>query len=552
MNNFIISSNKENYLVDILCKVKSQECDLTILSCYIHPDSILSLIDRIREYKTLQTIRILCDRKESSKILSFEHYKKIQENNISIYVINTGKLFHPKAFCLSNLENENGILCISSANLTKNGITETEGNTEIFIESDNIDSIKLFLQDVSTLLENKKNKDVFQKAIDFSESKSDRANFIYALLKLGSFCHKWKESMSDQFKITYNLTELGRSAINNKYFTARRFTSDAQTLSKTYITQKQLLGDIDIENKNITKINSLIEIALANYAIESSLGYWIPKRIADHIKKNTEKIEEFKKLIESQIVKHTDINSKIIEELHDDVLWLINDNKDFPYITSVFSEKIEAFRNTTLKQQKSYLSEVLREKTNKLFKEDVKLRRICAGVDLIDLPYSIESKNELEALYSSLKETTAASQKLNPTKKAFVEADYKNNLSIFYKSIYLIKIESKYLGRSHGFLSKVYIPKILQKQEIKFAEKINLAFKTSDFQEALKLQCALSNSKISEAEKDFLHLENSLRNCKIYKQWSSVIDSEGHDFSVEIEDIEKELWEIERLLIQTK
>lgn len=543
MNNFIISSNKENYLVDILCKAKSKECDLTILSCYIHPDSILSLIDRIRKYKTLKTIRILCDKKEASKILSFEYYKKIQENNISIYVVNTGKLFHPKAFCLSNLEDENGILCISSANLTMNGITETEGNTEIFLELDNIDSIKLFLEDVSTLLEDKNSDDIFQKNIDFSESESDKSNFIYALLQLGCFCHKWKESISDQFKVTYSLTESGKNAINSKDFELRNFKPDVQTFSKTYISQEDLFNDIDIENKNIMKTNSLMEVILSNYAIESFLGYWIPKRIVELIQRDKEEIEDFKKVIKLQILKHTNIKSETIGKIHRDVLYLINKNKNHPYIVSVFSEKVEDFRNKTTEQQKSYLSYVLREKASKI---DSKLMRICAGFNVIDLPYSIESKNELEALYGSLKETTA-SRKANRTAAAFEEADYKNNLSIFYKSKYLIKIGSRYLGKHHRFYSEIYVPNILKKQEIKLTEKIDAAFKTSDFQEILKLQCALSNSKISEAEKDFLQLEDSLRNCKIYKQWLCVIDS--HDFSVEVEDIEKELWEIERLLI---
>jgi hypothetical protein len=545
MNNLIISSNKENYLIDTLCQIKSQECDLTILSCYVNPKSVISLVDKIKERKTLRNIKILCDRKEASKVSSFEFHKQIQEQNISIYLINTGKLFHPKAYCLSNIQEQNGILCVSSANLTHGGLTEEKGNTEIFIEANQIHTIISFVENVEKLIKNNSNNDLFKKSIDFSDSKFDESDFTYALLNLGKFCHKWEESISDYFKISYDLTASGKSNITNKKFTDRGLKLEAKTLTKTYINQKLLMSDI--EDESIKKRSNLMDTIRKNYAIDSFLGQWVPNRIIESIQQNPEGFNDFKQIIKRQIIKNTAIDSPVIESIYQDVFILINDNKENPYISRVLGERVESFKDKSIQEQKLHLSSFFGERINSLFKQDVKMRRIYNGIEIIDLPYSIENKNEVVYLYESLREAILSRENENRSAKAFLIAGCNRNLSIFYKSKYLIKMGDEYLESKHGFISRTYIPSTLIKREIKLTKKISSAYKTEEFQEVLKLHCALANSNISQNEKEFLQLEKILKSCKIYKQWSSVVNSDDHDFLVEVEDIEKELWGIEHL-----
>ncbi len=162
---FFFKSDKKEYLVDCLLKnhLSYKSYQLILVSCYFRLNALIYFLHTLYKrqpnikIKTSE-IRIYIDKvtaidieKKELKELEdfFSSLRKII--NVSLKIWNNNNLFHSKAYCLLATDQTMGSLVIGSANLTGNGITSPNGNMELLYDTQNINEITSFYEDLESL-----------------------------------------------------------------------------------------------------------------------------------------------------------------------------------------------------------------------------------------------------------------------------------------------------------------------------------------------------------------------------------------------------------------
>jgi hypothetical protein len=525
MSIFLSSKNKQNYLIEQLTSTSIQECNLTIFSCYITKNSIIKLVDKLKTIKQLTSVQLFCDRKQASKLTVSDYHEIEKQVDLRFVNVESGYLFHSKAYCLSNTQEKKGILCISSANLTGAGITEENGNNEIFIETQDWNDIAEFLKEANELKTSN-----YREAFNFSEESSD---FKYVLLNCGKFMHEWNEDLESAFKIVYQLTELGKEKVKSTEFKKQSLTPDAKTVSRNYFELKALKDFIKQANST-KKIEGFNQKIRKNYGISTNLGYWIPNPIVNYIEDDiSSKCEEFKKFARTELYQQLNV---AVAEIHENLIFLLQKNGE-SYIKKIpkAPQNKEISRDDFLildeDSQKQYLFDVLKAKIDKLFKlgdayaSDIRIIRILNRFTFNNIPYIFENIEEINNLYDSLTETVI-SQQSNVAKRAVKKAAKFLNVDCFYNFIYYIKCsncDNFYFIRiqEHGDVQS-------HQEAIKCSEKI-LVFSRS-YEEAAELKF----HDLHRLVNDF----NLLSFCEVYKRWKDSL--EQHKCLVKVNSLEDE------------
>ncbi|MCG5060593.1 MAG: hypothetical protein KA714_22110 [Limnoraphis sp. WC205] len=492
--NFLKSkSKKEDLIKDLTDQLRLSrssfdvDLNLAIVTCYVTIDSIESFVKDIKtEINSLNleliSIRVFCDRTEALKI-SEKEYNDLKNQGIELLFVES-KLFHPKAYCLYD-KNNNGCLCTSSANLTKAGLTNQSGNIEMFLNTYEKDVIQNFLDDLDDLKRLRILSYDKCKSFKFEEEDGvDNINFMYALLNCGKFMYNWEVNLEQELRIIYNLTDLGKEAIRSPEFTQRSFKELAKTISKNYFKEESDKIKNFIENQQDSNEEENFQALVnKNYGIETHFGYWIPKPVSEAIEnRDRAKFNQFKAYIKDLLLgrklqEKTD--STIVQKMYDDdVKWLIGENKDQqPYIKTIKGISIKDFLGLNEEKRKQKLYEVLKERVDTLLKNEIKLKRLYNKINFISFPYSTEFEDEIKEVYEHLLETIESRKNNNKAIKAVKDAVSHKSIQPFYDFNYFIESENRYIPAGTDEKQLIEIIEAYQKRKVIIDSNSHAAYK---------------------------------------------------------------------------
>jgi len=399
-----IKTSKRQTLIDLL----SSNVDgrkryvLYITSCYFTSDSARKFIRSLHKNIKLSEIAIYIDRKTASAIgkdeLSY-FCSAFGDLEVNLYAVDTAYLFHTKAYALISYNNNDEIVCgslvIGSANLTGSGLTARSGNIESFLDTQDIDFLNQFIQQLSELtLISIDNIEYFKSSRDY--------NFKYALLLEGKFIYQWRDKLNDSFSIKYTLNENGKHRIDgDDTFKRVGFNVESATISKKYF-------DFEYDFSHLENAKILAK----KYGIETYLGYWIPSEALEALFEQNG-FENFKETLKNQL------NQKI-ESIKEQI------QRDFEYFQG---EGIVEYREDTKP------SDSFENKTQSLFQNDLKLQRIFSKYEIFDLPYDIQQKEEIESLFDEMIFLVQSKKNKNKSMQAFLDSINDVSLDTFRQSI---------------------------------------------------------------------------------------------------------------------
>ena len=390
-NSVVVLKEKKKTLVELLSIVdKRKRYNFLIASCYFTPRSASYLIRSIvDENINVNKVQIYIDKKEALKIgknILQSWQTRINDRyefDINLHPVDTPKLFHVKAYSLLAQNSEgllDGVIVSGSANLTGAGLTNNNGNIEVFIKTEELNDLKAFHKAISNLeimgleeIENFKDTESF--------------DYKYALLQSGYFIYKWSSSLNQELSIKFRLSEEGKEKIKgDPVLEELGFELSQASISKSYLKFKYKSP----LTKNINNIKR-------NFGVETYWGYWVPKSIIDQVFGN-EDFEKFRKKLLTAVEKQRD---SIVSRIKDDYEKLISLN----------------FIEVTRKHPKDSFFENI----EKLKENETKLWRLYYRYEVIDLPYDFSQRNEIEELYDNFTETYE-SKPVNTTIRAIYES----------------------------------------------------------------------------------------------------------------------------------
>jgi len=385
---FNIKKNKYENLIELLEKTdKRRVHDLYICSCYFSTEAIKRIVEKIENSIKIEKIFIYVDRRSALSQCDedISRIKKWIESvpRFNFFVVKSDALFHTKAYAVISKDGDNvasGSLVVGSSNLTGNGLTETNGNIESLLDTQNIKIIEEFLDNIESI--GKINLDDID---NFTSSRS--INFIYALLRSGSFFHKWSENLGQLLSMRYDLSEEGRKKIANENLSVLGFNIDAASIGKRYF-------NFEHSPRHLIGLANLYK----NFGIETHLGYWIPTSIVESLIRDDQDFSSFKEKINKSWENQKDDIKKAIE---DDYSSLDNDGYIVPEESpfSTFANKIE-----------------------KLIDNDKKLYRIYSIYEISDLPYDISQDDEIRDLHNEIQDLMSFRVRKNKAARAYMEA----------------------------------------------------------------------------------------------------------------------------------
>lgn len=424
---------------------KASNYRLTIISCYFSIEAgnelINEILNKFTDYEAFE-IDIYIDIKEVLKHSSEAYISWTQrlaqqrgKLSINIYAVyiqeNQTLLFHSKAYSLVSCNQPDfqkwidANLTVSSANLTKRGLTNKKGNIELLFHTKELHLIQSFYKQLEELkkevkfipirneadIDNLKNLSTSVGSTgywaDIEDWEDDEPYYFkYKLLNLGYLVYQWEDyNLAEYFSTTLGLKKSALSSeskINPAILKAVNETGYIYKESKASITAnyKECFKDI---KSYINKDKDFVEIR-TRYGVETVLGYWIPKQIVDNkLKKNEEEFENFKeKIISEMKVAIKEIKIKINED------W------------EKWKELAEAGGKGKLDKIPSGLKE--------LAKNEELIKRIYYRYSIVKMPYHILQKQEVENMYTSLIVGCHQSPE-KPTQDAVLKAEEKQTLS---------------------------------------------------------------------------------------------------------------------------
>ena len=160
-------------MVDLLFKAQDKRrCyHLYLTSCYFTPESAKNIIGKLSESIRLTGVTVYIDRKTAtlhgSKVLT--KFCKNSNLQIELFAVDSGILFHSKAYALVSYGESNEIYCgslvVGSANLTCNGLADRGGNIECLLDTQDDEMLMEFVSQTHSLpLIDLENIDTFKPA----------------------------------------------------------------------------------------------------------------------------------------------------------------------------------------------------------------------------------------------------------------------------------------------------------------------------------------------------------------------------------------------------
>ncbi len=196
--------SKLRSLVDALT-----DCDrrrlyyLSVATCYCNVKAVRELIEAVGQQLKVKEVFLYLDRRTALSIghAELEELANDYREVVSIYTNRTGRLFHTKGYCLAAYSGEElveGRLAIGSANLTKSGLTTSNGNIESIAVHSDLSTINGFLD----FFDDEENLITLNELSEFLPE--DTTDFQYAVLKCGLFSHKWSAKLAEYFPCGFN------------------------------------------------------------------------------------------------------------------------------------------------------------------------------------------------------------------------------------------------------------------------------------------------------------------------------------------------------------
>jgi len=393
-----INKGKKPKIVKLLTKGADKRFSHTLYlsSCYFSVDAAEKLIRDLQAQVNIKNVEIYIDRKTAintgkQPLEDLCLNQKLPET--SIFAVESTRLFHTKAYALISYAKDDSInkgsLVIGSANLTGAGLTDSSGNIESILDTQDTETLNEFITQLSKL-----------NTIELDDLEAfntqDSYNFKYALLSEGAFIHKWLDDLGRYLSTQYHLNENGKSRIGDSLFKDAGFNIETATISKRYF-------DFSYEPAHLENTKSLIR----QFGIETYLGHWIPNSSLENLL-NQEGIDKFSKKLRSEINKKLpDIKERIQNDLQ-----LLKDSNLINEITrrpdEVFEEKVEALL------------------TNRL-----RLQRIFSKYEIFELPFDLSQKDNIEELFDQMLSLCHSKERRNTTQKAFISGYSTHSLENF-------------------------------------------------------------------------------------------------------------------------
>lgn len=402
MGQFNIRNFKRSTLLDLLLTTpdKRRSHHIYLTSCYFTLKSARDLVNKISNTLKVSCFSIYIDRKTAVEIGKdeLEYFTNSFKNTkVTLYAVETTTLFHSKAYAAISYDEEGDIYCgslvVGSANLTGNGIIRRNGNIESMLETQEVEHLVEFINQLESL-----NSISIEEIEDFK--KSDSFSFKYALLQEGVFIHKWSDNLSSNLSIRYHLNTYGKERLGDSAFSSAGFKIATATISKQYFK-------FDYQPSHLENTENLSR----KYGIETYLGYWVPYDAAESLI-DKEKFKKFKKKLKKQLqVEIKDIKQRI--------------QRDYEVL---FSEGI-------IYESEIDMAELFEIKANKLMNNDFKLMRIFNKYETFYLPFDINQKEEIEILFDEMLELVESRKIKNTSMKAFLEAINGTSLDKFRNCI---------------------------------------------------------------------------------------------------------------------
>lgn len=402
MSQFNTRNYKKRTLVDLLLTTPDRRRShyIYLTSCYFTIQSARNLINEINKTLNVSDYYIYIDRKTAVAIGKDElecFANSFRNADVTLYAVETTTLFHSKAYAAISYDDEGEIYCgslvVGSANLTGNGIIRRNGNIESMLETQEIEHLVEFTEQLDSL-----HSIPIEEIEEFE--KSDSFSFKYALLQEGVFIHKWADNLANNLSIRYHLNTDGKERLGDSAFSSAGFNIATATISKQYFKFDYKPPHLD-NSENLSR----------KYGIETYLGYWVPYEAAESLI-DKEKFKKFKKKLKKQLqVEIKDIKQRIQHDYETLCTEGIIDESDID------------------------MPESFEIKANKLLDNDFKLMRIFNKYETFYLPFDINQKEEIEELFDEMLELVESRKAKNTSMKAFLKAIKSASLDELRKSI---------------------------------------------------------------------------------------------------------------------
>lgn len=389
---------KQSTLIELLTDVdKRKSYVLYLCSCYFTPKSAKTLIMKLSKIVKIEQVYIYIDRKEAVKhgktvLKKFSNDRELRPFNVTLEAVETNSLFHSKTYCLFHVDEDceitGGSLVVGSANLTANGVGHKNGNIESFIGTKDLYTTEEYHSSFLDL-----------ETIDIENlnefNKNQELSFRYSLIKEGCFYHKWNENLEQYLSVKFKLSKEGKAQIKNDKLVVAGFNLDTATISKRYFQ----FDDFVPSHLNET------ETLIRNYAIETHLGYWIPKEVGNEM--ISEEFEIYKERLFTKLDSEIETIQKEIQ-------------KDYSYLRE--HNLIEITDEDYFSNDTPLLSKGFSEKVEKLKVNDLRLKRIFNKYEIFELPYGIENREAINELFEEILDVAKSKTRKNQTVHAFLEA----------------------------------------------------------------------------------------------------------------------------------
>jgi hypothetical protein len=394
----ILFNEKKKKLVELLSHIdKKRKYNFYIASCYFDLRTASYLIkDIYKEGIHIERIKIYIDKKEVFRIGKnniqqwLNRINKKYSFNIDLFPVVAPKLFHTKIYALIACNFLSGVLISGSANLTRAGLTSSNGNIESLIRTRSQAILKSFQESLLELeIQDLDKINLFDD--------TETLDFKYALLRSGYFLYTWSGSLNRELGIKFMLSDKGKEKIKDAPILKTLRTELGFELSQASISKSYLNFSYNPPlSENIKNLKK-------NFGIETYLGYWVPISVINRCFGN-EEFEKFKRSL-----------FKAIEEQQKLIVASIK--KDYETLC-----KLELIEKLNTHPEESFL-----KKVEKLKDKKTKLWRLYYRYELIELPYDFSQHEEIEELYNNFIETCEAKSS-NYTIRAVYRAINAKNL----------------------------------------------------------------------------------------------------------------------------
>lgn len=391
-------------LVDALRELpmpRKRQHAVHILSCYVRPAAIKSLLEAVADQIRVTEVRILFDYSEVFAQGPMKLQKEFQEAAARLRHRHgitlewrpirpaSGALVHAKAYGVAELNSqrtvEAGCLLFGSANATHRGLGLSHSNVELGSIATSRLEVERFFRLFQTLWEQE------TVSMDADLLKDQEELFRFALLSHGCFLSKWSGNLKSLLSIRYKLTDAGRKVVSvtDRQLSARGFDAEQSSLMKNYLRVPSTTARRDFPRS-----------FSSNYTIESSLGRFCPAPIWEVVDKTRRQDDpEFLAGIQKCL------SSRALDGAVKDA-----------------SADLDFLRERDLVEGDETQLESWREKMIELRKNPARLFRVRHTFSDFALPFGREDVDEVGEVFDSIEDTISLCKRKNVAMRHFTEA----------------------------------------------------------------------------------------------------------------------------------